>query len=123
MKYKKIADFGQYNKYCNRHEELVMEDPDIYIDEIELLAILIDEFDRRENEFKSDLNPVEILNSILDEENITNAELAKEIGTSRQLISENRRYRRNISKDIVMKLSDRFKMRPEAFSRPYTQHA
>lgn len=119
MKYKKIATLSEYTDYCNQHENLVAEDYDKNIDEIELIEILIDEYDSREVQFKKEMNPVELLNSIIDEEQISKATLAKEIGTSRQLVSDILRYRRNISKDMITKLSTRFKLQPEAFSRPY----
>lgn len=119
MKYKKITSLSEYTDYCNQHENLVAEDYDKHIDEIELIEILIDEYDSREVDFKKEMNPVELLRSILEEEHISKATLAKELGTSRQLISDILRYRRNISKDMVTKLSARFKLRPEAFSRPY----
>ncbi len=91
MKYKKITDFSQYNVYCNRHEQLIRKDAKKYIDEIELLEILIDDFDKRKYDYKNNMDPVEILNSIQEEEEISNAQLAKELGTSRQLISDIRR--------------------------------
>ena len=119
MKYKKISSLTEYNDYCNRHELLVADSFDKNIDEIELLEILIDEYDNRETPFKREMNPVELLGSILEEEQISKSELARELGTSRQLMSDILRYRRNISKEMVMKLSTYFKMRPEAFSRPY----
>ena len=119
MKYKKIATLSEYTDYCNQHENLVAEDYNANIDEIELLEVLIDEYDSREVQFKKEMSPVELLNSIMNEDQISKATLAKEIGTSRQLISDILRYRRNISKDMVTKLSTRFKLRPEAFSRPY----
>lgn len=119
MKYKKISSLTEYNDYCNRHEFLVGESFDKNIDEIELLEILIDEYDNRVTSFKKEMNPVELLDSILEEGQISKSKLAKELGTSRQLVSDILRYRRNISKEMVMKLSRYFKMRPEAFSRPY----
>ncbi len=109
----------QYNEYCNEHEKLVFEDYGKHLDKIELLGVLIEEYDRRSNPFEKTMNPVELLNSMLDDEQISKSQLARELGTSRQLISDILRYRRNISKDMVTKLSTFFKMRPEAFSRPY----
>ena len=119
MKYKKIVNMTQYNEYCNEHEKLVFEDYGKHLDKIELLGVLIEEYDRRSNPFEKTMNPVELLNSMLDDEQISKSQLARELGTSRQLISDILRYRRNISKDMVTKLSTFFKMRPEAFSRPY----
>ena len=119
MKYKKISSLEAYTQYCDRHEFLVTKDYGKNIDEIELLEILIDEYDNRVNPFDKKMNPVELLNSFLKEEQITNAQLAQELGTSRQLISDILKYRRKISKEMVIKLSEYFKLRPEAFSRPY----
>ena len=119
VKYKKIVDLKQYNDYCNKHEKLGIKGYQKHKDEIELLEILIEEYDSRMGVFTKKLNPVELLNSILEEEEMSYAELARGLGTSRQLISDISRYRRNISKEMVTKLSHYFKMRPEAFSRPY----
>lgn len=119
MKYKKITNLEEYSKYCDQHEYLVTQDYEKNIDEIELLEILIDEYDNRVIQFNGKMNPVELLNSFLEEEKITNSQLARDLGTSRQLISDILKYRRNISKDMVIKLSKYFKLRPEAFSRPY----
>lgn len=119
MKYKKIADLVEYNKYCEIHENLVFQNNEKFIDEIELLEVLIDEYDRRVNATAPEMNPVEILRSIMKDEKISNVQLAKELGISRQLISDILNYRRNISKDMVIKLAYHFKLRQDAFSRPY----
>lgn len=119
MKYKKIMSLEQYDRYCSIHEKLGLKDEVKFKDELELLEILIEEYDNRKSSFRKRLNPVELLNSIIKDENISMAELARELGTTRQLISDILRYRRNISKNMVVKLSERFAMRPEAFSRPY----
>lgn len=119
MKYKKISSLEQYEEYCNLHEKLGLKDEVKYKDELDILEILIDEYDNRTSTYQKKLNPVELLNSIMQDESITKAELARELGTTRQLISDILRYRRNISKNMVVKLSNRFAMRPEAFSRPY----
>jgi HTH-type transcriptional regulator/antitoxin HigA len=119
MKYKKIHSSDVYNEYCDLHEKLGLEDEQKYKDEIDLLEILIDEYDSRLSTFHKNLNPVELLDSILKDENISMSDLAEELGVTRQLVSDILRYRRNISKKMIDKLSKRFAMRPEAFSRPY----
>jgi len=119
MKYKKIVDLEQYTEYCKRHEELVISNYDKHVDEIELLEILIEEFDNRNRSYRKELDPVQLLESFLKEEEISKSQLAKELGSSRQLINDILSYRRNISKRMVTKLSAYFKLRPEAFSRPY----
>tara|TARA_Y100000385_G_C13080574_1_gene633674 strand:- start:1222 stop:1626 length:405 start_codon:yes stop_codon:yes gene_type:complete len=119
MKYKKIASQETYEEYCDIHETLGFKDSKKYKDELDLLEILIDEYDKRHAIYKKKLNPVELLDSIMKDESISKSDLARDLNTTRQLISDILRYRRNISKNMIIKLSERFAMRPEAFSRPY----
>lgn len=65
------------------------------------------------------MNPVEMLSYIIEEEEISKTELANQLKVSKQLVSDILSYRRAISLDMVNRLSSRFKMRPQAFSRPY----
>lgn len=122
MKYKKINSLDQYTGYCDQLEEMLMSDNQQYKDEIELLEVLIDDYDNRTIEqlgIKEDLNPVETLKYLIEENSLTKAELARQLNVSKQLITEIVNYKRNISKKMVMKLADRFKMMPVAFSRDY----
>ena len=117
MKYKKIKDLKQYNQYCDIHERLMLKDEVSNKDEIELLEILIEDFDNRMNNgMQKDLNPVELLRSILSNEGLSQSQFAREINISRQLVSDILGYRRNISKDLVIKFSKFFAMSQEAFS-------
>lgn len=122
MKYKRIYTIEQYNEYCNVYERLIMNDSDKYIDEIDLLELLIEDYDNRtieSNGIKEDMNPVEILQYLMDENKLSKAELARQLNVSRQLITEIINYKRNISKKMITKLSDRFNMQHTAFSRAY----
>ncbi len=122
MKYKRIYNIEQYNEYCNVYETLMMKNLKKYSDEIDLLELLIEDYDNRTIEsigIKEDMNPVEILQYLMDENQLTKAELARQLNVSRQLITEILNYKRNISKKMVAKLSDRFKMQQRAFSRAY----
>jgi len=119
MKYKIITNDKQYNEYCEIHEKLTYKNHLKYQDEIDLIELLIDDYENRTLEPVKEMNPVEMLSYIIEEEDITKTELAKQIKVSKQLISDILSYRRAISLDMVNRLSNRFKMRPEAFSRPY----
>lgn len=120
MKYTIIKNITQYNEYCNKHEALLLEGENSNIDEIELLELLINDYDQRMmNGKRVNLNPVELLRSLMKDSNITQSELSKAIGVSRQLVSDILAYRRNISKELVLKLSAYFSMAQEAFSSPY----
>lgn len=109
----------QYNRYSEIHELLTMENYDLHKDEIELIEILIDEYEDRTMEAPSELAPVELIASLLDLNNLSKSQLAKDLGVSKQLITDILNYRRNISKTMVLKLADRFKIQQIAFSKPY----
>jgi len=119
MKYKKIINSDQYNEYSNIHEKLSYDNYEKHRDEIELIQILLDEYERRTNPNPVDLDPVETIDYLLQENEISKSELARKLKVSRQLISDILSYRRNISKQMAMKLSNHFKLAPIAFSRSY----
>ena len=100
------------------HEQLMHADEKAHADEIELLELLIDDFEEKQLS-NTRLNPVELLRNLLEANGIGQSELAKELNVSRQLISDILSYRRNISKELVLKLSERFAMSQQAFSRRY----
>ena len=88
-------------------------------DLIDLLELLIEDYDNKtisEIGNHTDMEPVELLKSLMSEHNLTKSELARKVGVSRQLITEIVNYKRNISKRMVMKLADFFKMMPAFIS-------
>lgn len=120
LRYKKIESIEQYNEYCDVHEKLFGEDEELYSDEIKLLEILIEDYERRSQVNKiKELNPVELIISLIRDSNISQSELAKSLGISKQLLSDILNFRRNISKSLVVKLANYFSMSQEAFSRRY----
>lgn len=119
MKYTKIKSKEQYNGYCEKHEELTFKNYDKNQEEIELIEILIDEYENRTIQTPKKMNPVEMISYLIEENNLTKSKLAKELKVSRQLVTDILNYRRNISKQMVNKLSERFMLYPSAFSKPY----
>ena len=122
MKYKRIKTLKQYTAYCNEYEELVLKGLKKDLEIIDLLELLIEDFDNRsirEIGEDQDMEPVELLAYIMSEQQLTKSSLARELGVSRQLITEILNYKRNISKRMVMKFSEYFKMMPIAFCREY----
>jgi len=118
LKYKKIKNLEQYKKYCDTHAELMISEE--ATDEIELLELLIEDYDRRiMADTIEELNPVELLRSLLENAEWSQSKFAEKIGVSRQLINDILAYRRNISKELVVKFADFFAMSQEAFSRKY----
>lgn len=121
MRYKIIKSLSQYNEYCDKHEALILKDESKYSDEIELLELLIEDYDQRMmKEKSSDLNPVELLRTLMRDGEISQTELSESLNVSRQLINDILGYRRNISKGMMIKLSNYFSMNQEAFSRKYS---
>ncbi len=122
MEFKRIKNLKQYNKYAELYEELLYRGLKKDEDKIDLLELLLEDFDNKTIQdigIPEEMDPVEILAYLLEEHNLSKSELARQLGVSRQLITEIINYKRNISKRMVMKLSERFKIKPAAFSSEY----
>ncbi len=123
--YTKIKDIDQYVDYCNKHEQLfekaiaTKRDESIN-DEIQLLEILINEYDERKAPLaKKEANPVSLLKTILKNSEISQSTLAKELNVSRQIVSDILNKKRRISREMAKKLSSHFAMSELAFTRDY----
>jgi len=120
LQYKVIKTINQYKEYCNLLEEVAMikKKSRQQQDTIELLTLLIEKWDEEHNTF-SDADPVELLNYLMKENNLKAVDLAKELEVSKSLVSDILHYRRGLSRDIIRKLANRFKVSQELFNKPY----
>jgi HTH-type transcriptional regulator/antitoxin HigA len=120
LKYKVIKSEAQYDKYCDQLEELLDggSKSKAVNDEIELLTLLIEKWDQDHNTF-DELDPVELLKSLMKDHKMKSVDLASLVGVSEGLISDILNYKKGFSKETIRILSDRFKLRQEAFNRPY----
>jgi len=118
MKYLKIKTLDQYNSYVNKHEALMIKDESMYKDEIELLEVLIEDYQRGVGSTDAP-NPVELLKMIIEDDYHNQKEFAQEIGISVQLLSDILNYRRRISKKTAKLLSDHLAMTKNAFLQYY----
>jgi len=119
LKYKIIKTEEQYWEYYNILEAMVGEKENEGLeDEIELLTVLIEKWDE-EHSTLNEADPVELLKYLMDENKIKAKDLAVLLEISKSTVSEILHYRKGFSKDIIRKLADRFKVRQEAFNRPY----
>jgi len=118
LKYKIIKGKIQYNNYCSALEQLIITDSKKFQDEIELLTLLIEKWDKEHNTL-SDLNPIEILQSLMAEHQLKPKDLVDIIGLSKGTISKMLNYQKGLSKDTIRKLADYFKVSQELFNRPY----
>ncbi len=120
LKYTVIKNREQYNEYCSILEDLVDMDSDdeSIVDEIDLLTALIETYDREHTIF-NELDPVELLSSLMAVRNMKATELAQHLNTSRGNLSDILNYKRALSKDMIRKLASLFKLSQEAFNRQY----
>jgi HTH-type transcriptional regulator / antitoxin HigA len=120
LKYKIIRSKKQYNEYCEQLETLVenKSKSKSMKEEIELLALLIEKWDSEHNSFQ-DLDPVQLLKSLMNDHNIKSISLAESLGVSKGLVSDILNYKKGLSKEIIRKLADTFKLSHEAFNRHY----
>ncbi len=118
MKYKIIKTERQYDKYCKALEDLVFKNLKKDQDEIELLTLLIEKYDD-ENYQTPELDPIELLKSLMDEHKMKAKDLVNILNLSKGTVSKILNYQTGLSKETIRKLSDRFKLNQEAFNRPY----
>ncbi len=120
LKYKVITSKAQYKEYSNTLETLVFsgaKDRNTK-DEIALLTLLIEKWDAEHNTF-DDLDPVQLLRSVMDEHAIKAKDLVVILDISKGYVSDILNYKKGLSKDVIRKLAEHFKVTQEAFNRPY----
>jgi len=118
LKYKIIKTQEQYNAYCNLLEDLLIQDNPNLLDDIELLTLLIEKWDKEHNSFY-DLDPVQLIKALMEENGLKAKDLIDIIDLSKGTISKILSYHKGLSKETIRKLADYFKVSQEAFNRPY----
>lgn len=120
LKYKVIAKKSQYKEYCSVLEQLVFsgaKDKNTK-DEIALLTLLIEKWDA-EHISSTQLDPVQLLHSFIKDHNLKAKDLVEILGISKGYVSDILNYKKGLSKEVIRKLADYFKVSQEAFNRPY----
>ena len=120
LKYKVITSERQYDNYCKILEDLVFSKAKTkqVKEEIALLTLLIEKYDDDHNIF-DELDPVQILRSLMKDHQLKSVDLAGKLKVSPGLISDILNYKKGFSKDVIRKLAKNFKLSQEAFNRPY----
>ncbi len=118
LKYVIIKTKKQYNEYCNTLENLVMTNEKTCNDEIELLNLLIEKWDSEHNSL-NELNPVELLKTLMEANNLKSKDLVEILELSKGTVSKILSSQKGLSKETIRKLSNYFKVSQEAFNRPY----
>jgi HTH-type transcriptional regulator/antitoxin HigA len=115
LKYKIIKSENQYLEYCAKLEEALNNAEQ---DEIELLTFLIEKWDEEHNSFE-DVNPIELLRSLLIDHKLKSKDLAEILGVGKGLVSDILNYKKGLSKEIIRTLSSYFCLSQESFNRTY----
>jgi HTH-type transcriptional regulator / antitoxin HigA len=119
IKYTVIRNKAQYNEYCDQLEKLLNDDNAAQVrDETDLLTLLIEKYDEDHNTFQ-ETDPITLLRSFMDEHNMKPQDLTSILSISKGYISDILNYKKGLSKGVIRKLAEHFKVRQEAFNRPY----
>jgi HTH-type transcriptional regulator / antitoxin HigA len=119
LRYKVIKSKRQYREYANILEELAsaeFKSKDIK-DEIELLTLLIETWDRENNTF-DDVDPITLLRALMEERGMKAKDLVEVLAVSKGLVSDILNYKKGLSKENIRVLAEYFKVSQEAFNRP-----
>lgn len=120
LKFKIIKSKSQYNDYCKKLEKLVdanSKSKEVK-DEIELLTFLIEKYDEENTTFE-ELDPIQLLHSLMADHNLKAKNLVEILGVSKGMVSDILNYKKGLSKEIIRVLSSYFKVSQEAFNRFY----
>jgi HTH-type transcriptional regulator/antitoxin HigA len=118
MKYTLIKNKTQYDQYCDQLETLLtVENIDALQVEIDLLTLLIEKYDEEHNTFK-ETDPITLLRSFMQDHHLKPQDMTVILGISKGYVSDILNYKKGLSKDVIRKLADHFKVRQEAFNRP-----
>lgn len=119
LKYKVIKGKGQYDTYCNTLEQLLSQEVSAGIqDEIDLLTLLIESYDAAHCTF-AEIDPIQLLHSFMADHHLKPQHLTSILSVGKGYISDILNYKKGLSKKVIRKLAEHFKVRQEAFNRPY----
>ena len=123
LKYTVIKNDDQYDHYCELLESLtdLSTIDDNTQDEIELLTVLIERYDE-EHSPANRIDPITLLKSFMEDHKITATALAAFLEVSKGYVSDILHYKKGLSKEVIRKLAERFKVRQDLFNRPYPLH-
>jgi HTH-type transcriptional regulator/antitoxin HigA len=120
LKYKVIRTKTQYGEYCRILEDLVFsgsKDSGVK-DEIDLITVLVEKWDAEHNIF-DEVDPIRLLHSFMEDHKLKPKDLVTILGVSKGYVSEILHYKKGLSKDVIRRLAEHFKVTQEAFNRPY----
>lgn len=119
LKYTIIRSKSQYDQYCDQLETLLIQGNNEPLqDEIDLLTLLIEKYDEEHNTFM-ETDPITLLRSFMQDHHVRPQDMTEILGISKGYVSDILNYKKGLSKEVIRKLAEHFKVRQEAFNRPY----
>ncbi|HSZ24865.1 MAG TPA: helix-turn-helix domain-containing protein [Cytophagaceae bacterium] len=119
MEYTIIKTAKQYKEYCAKLMELASKKTTKKIqDEIELIELLIEKWDNEHSKSK-DMDPIELLKYMMENKNMSQTDLIPILGIHKSAISQILSYKKGLSKEVIRKLAEFFKVSQEGFNRSY----
>lgn len=117
-----IRSEDQYMTYCNDLEKLTSQyqnkPSQELLDIIDTITLLIEKYDEEHSQLK-EVDPIQLLKTLMSENNLTQKNLAELLRISKGHLSDILNYKKGLSKNVIRILSDRFKVRQSAFNKPY----
>lgn len=119
LKYTIIRNKAQYDRYCNELELLLTQAYSESVqDEIDLVTLLIEKYDEEHHTFNN-TDPITLLRAFMREHQLKPQDMTNVLGIGKSYVSDILNYKKGLSKEVIRKLADYFKVRQEAFNRPY----
>lgn len=116
-KYTIIRSVAQYDEYCDELEKLVFQESQNY-DDIELLTLLIEKWDR-ENLPEIETDPVELIKALLQQNHLKSKDFSEILGVNKSTASRILNYQKGLSKNSIRILADYFSISQESLNKPY----
>ena len=125
LQYKPVKSQAQYKSYESYLEKLlwIKEKSEADKESIDLLISLIGKWDADHNTISSIVpkppprDPIEALDGLMKENKINPSDLATTLGISQSGISDILNYRQELSDELISKLSQRFNVSLDVFSK------
>lgn len=120
--YSKIKTDEQYNAYCKKLRGLIFnktkDNPDNVNEHIELLSLLINDWNERQYD-GNELDPISMLKSLMKDHGLKQQHIAEICEVNKSFVSEVLNYKKYLSKKMIRKLADHFKIRQDGLNQTY----
>ncbi|MFW6347228.1 MAG: helix-turn-helix domain-containing protein [Cyclonatronaceae bacterium] len=119
LPYKVIKSRTQYDDYCRQLEEMLFSEEAVAREnEIDLLTLLIEDFDARQR-VPAHSDPVTLVKALMEAHGLNQAQLADIVGCTKGYVSEMLSYKKGLSKNVIRAIANHFKISQDALNQEY----